>query len=248
MRAALLPLLLIAAPVAAPFAAQAQTPQQPPVPTPDAAPVPAGLSTTGQPTTFDVAGKPYIVDGYRSAKWGMSADAVRAAAARDFPGAAIQPAVANRADGTTIIVARLPSLAPGPGPAAVSYIFAAGSGRLIHVNIDWSFDRPTAANRQQITAAGAAVVGDFVSYYWKLMSVVRGVPVAADALLLFAGAGQAGGAVDVRLQGVGYRLRRPDGTFVDMPAPAADVPALLHISLAPSAAPLDLPTIKPGDF
>lgn len=209
---------------------------------------PPGFSVTGQPTEYAVAGISYVVDGYRSAKWGMTPAQVRAAIARDFSTATIQPEAIDSTNRTTTIVANLAGLAPGPGPMAITYIFGTASGRLFHVNLDWSYEQPTAADRETLTKAGSAVVADFLSYYWKLMSVARGVALGPNALVLFAASGEAGGGVDVRLQGIGYVLKTHDGQEVTMPPPPDGTQALLHVSFAQSVGKPDVYTIKPGDF
>lgn len=209
---------------------------------------PPGFSATGQPTEYAVAGISYVVDGYRSAKWGMTPAQVRIAVAKDFPAATFRPEAIDPTNRTTTIVANVPQLAPGPGPMAITYIFGAASGRLFHVNLDWSYEQPTAADRETLTKAGSAVVADFLSYYWKLMSVARGVALGPSALVLFAASDEAGGGVDVRLQGIGYVLKMPDGREVTMPPPPDGTQALLHVSFAQSVGKPDVYTIKPGDF
>ena len=209
---------------------------------------PPGFSATGQPTEYAVAGVPYVVDGYRSAKWGMTPAQVHAAISKDFPAARLQPETIDPVNRTTVLVANLPQLAPGPGPMAVTYIFGASSGRLFHVNLDWSFEHATTADRETLTKAGSAVVSDLLSYYWKLMSVARGVALGPNALVLFAATGEAGGGVDVRLQGVGYVLKGAGGAEVRLPPPPDGAQALLHVSFAQSVGQPDVYTIKPGDF
>ncbi|NIJ06738.1 hypothetical protein FHS31_000320 [Sphingomonas vulcanisoli] len=227
--------LLFAGLLAASGAAQAQSPAA------------LGASPTGQPTAFQVTGLAYAVDGYGKAKWGMTTVQASAQIAADFPGAKIDPPVEDPVLRTTLIVAHLPKLAPGPGPAAVSYIFGWRSKGLMHVNVDWSFDHAVAADRATLTEAAKAVVADFISYYWKFLSVERGIAVGPNALSLFGAAGVKGGLVEVRLQGVGYQLIRPDGSRADLPPPSDGVPAILHIGFAQSATP-DIYRIQPGDF
>ena len=198
---------------------------------------PPGLSTTGQPDGFEVTGKAYVVDGHGSAKWGMSPADVRTAAARDFPAATFAGETVDPGDGMIILTARVPALAPGIGPATILYGFDAAAKRLAHIDIVWAIERPTPADRERMTAAGSSLVRDLLGHYWKLLSVMRGVPVGSDQLLLFAGAGEAGGAVNVMLEGVGYRLRRPDGVEVDVPAPASGIAVALRMRLASTPAP-----------
>jgi hypothetical protein len=213
--------------------------------TPALAQAPAGFSPTGQPAGFNIRGQAYVVDGYRGAKWGMTIDQVRSAVAKDFPGAEIGKTVADPVTRTSLFVVAAPNLFPGPGTAAITYMFGASGGRLFHVNVDWQVDAPTDADRAALTQAGSTLVADCVSYYWKLLSVGRGVPVGPNALVLFTGTGQAGGVVEIRLQGIGYTVETAKGE-VKLPPPAKG-PALLHLSFAQSDQP-DVYTIKPGEF
>jgi hypothetical protein len=231
-RTILLPLAAIGVATAVPAGAQTR---------------PLGLSVTGQPTAFDVKDTDYVADGYRGAKWSMTIDQVRAAAMRDFPGATLRPTTIDPVNRTTILVVNVPRLAPGPGPMAITYVFGLHSARLFHINLDWSFDRPTSADRVTLTSAGAAVLADLLSYQWKLFSVARGIATGPNTLVLFTGADAAGHRVGVELQGIGYALQRPGGTAVTMPAPASGTPALLHVSFDQGVPP-DIYTIEPGDF
>jgi len=208
----------------------------------------AGFSPTGQPTSFTVTGKFYVVDGYRGAKWGMSEDQVRAAIAADFPESKVVTRTVNAVNRTSVLVIYTPTLEPGPGPAAITYIFGADSGGLFHVNLDWRADHASAADRDVLTAAGAKAVAGFISYYWKLLSVARGAAEGPHGLVLFAGQGQNGGNVDVRLLGVGFTLHTPQGRDIVLPPPPDGAPALLHIDIARSADATDVYKVKPGSF
>lgn len=206
---------------------------------------PAGLSTTGQPASYDVNGKTFVVGGYRSAQWGMTAAQVRQAIARDFPGAAAPLAMTDPATKVTALMVKIDALPPGPTPALVSYIFGATSGRLMHVNVVWSNARPSAQDRAAMIEAGSRVTADFLGYYWKLLSVARGVPTAPNGLVLFAGGGEAGGAVDVRIDGIPYVAKTRSG---DVPSPEPTGPVMLRVGYAQTAGQPDVYRIKPGDF
>jgi hypothetical protein len=209
---------------------------------------PSGFSATGQPASYDVNGKAYVVGGYRGAKWGMTVTEVRQVIARDFPGSQVGQDTRDPASHTTLVVVATPHLEPGPGPMAVTYIFGAASGRLIHVNLDWQAVHATGADRDALTVAGSRVVADFIAYYWKLMSVARGVPVGPHSLVLFSGSDDNGGTVEVRLQGVGYSVKTADGQRIEMPPPSIGAQALLHVGFARNATEADVYAIKPGDF
>lgn len=204
-----------------------------------------GFSDTGQPARYAMRGERYVVRGYRGAAWGMTPEQVRTAIRGDFPDAQIADPWVDPVLRTTILVARVPSLARASGPAVIGYVFGARSGRLMQVNLDWRITDATPAQRTALTAAGAAIVADFAGYYWKIGTVTRGAAIGPRTLILFAGTGEAGGAVDVRLEGVPYTLLPP---APPRPAPAPGGPALLHVSFAASTDRPDVTAIKPGDF
>lgn len=204
-----------------------------------------GLTSSGQPDTIVLTGQAASVPGFRSALWGMTPDEVRAALARDFGGAKASALITDPVTGNRAMIAPMSVLAPGPGPAAISYVFGARSKRLIHVNLDWTVKAPTAAERTAMIAGGSQVVAGFVGNQWKLGSVMRGVVVEPDLIVLFAGADDAGGGVDVRVGGVPYTLG--SGASVRTIAPPSEA-ATLHVSFsAPKVAKAD-ETIKPGAF
>jgi hypothetical protein len=200
---------------------------------------------TGQPMSFQIRGATYEVTGYRSATWGMAPDQVLKAIAKDFPRGVIGEAVIDPVNKTTILPVVVNSLPPGQGPATVSYIFGAASGRLMHINVDWPYAGPTPAERQALVEAGKTMTADFLGYQWKLLSVARGVAVDRNAVILFAGTGEHGGAVEVRLQGVAYVLQTPTGAL-NSPEPTG--PALLHLAIARTDGQPDVYTLKQGDF
>lgn len=214
------------------------------VPVSAAAQAVLGLTTSGQPAEFTLTGQNASVPGFRSASWGMTEGEVRAALAKDFGDARASAAVIDPLTGNKVIIAPMTALAPGPGPAAISYVFGASSGRLIHVSLDWTVAAPGAAARAAMLDAGAKVVAGFVGNYWKVGSVMRGVVVRPDLIVLFAGADEAGGGVDVRVGGVPYTMSA--STALRSVAPPAG-PATLHVGFsAPSAG--NAAAIPPGAF
>lgn len=205
---------------------------------------PAGLSTTGQPTSYAVTGQTYRVSGYRSAQWGMTPAQVRQAIARDFPGLSPQPIV-DPVTKVHALLLRVADLPPGSVPALVTYIFGATSGRLMHVNVVWNRDAPSPQDRAAMIEAGSRAVATFLGYYWKLLSVARGIPTTPNGLVLFAGGGEEGGAVEVRIEGIAYVAKTRLG---DVPSPAPTGPVTLRVSFAQTPGQPDVYRLKPGDF
>ena len=109
------------------------------------------------------------ISGFRSARFGMDEDQVRAAVARDFKddAALVQPA--RHPDARySMLVLPLPSLEPGPGPAGVTYIFAAKEHKLVQVNVLWSTsDKPSDADRARMSTAGIQLADYFRALSWR---------------------------------------------------------------------------------
>lgn len=131
--AALLGLLLAAAVASTHAAAQApqrpaaQQPlaQQPAVQPPPAPTAPATAAAT--------------IEGFRSARFGMTEDEVRRAIRTDFK--VEDGAIArgeNLVERTALLIVRVPDLLPTAGPAQISYVFGFASKRLIAVNLAWA--------------------------------------------------------------------------------------------------------------
>ena len=101
------------------------------------------FSLTGQPKSFVVESRPFVVEGYGAARLGMTVNEVKAAIAKDYPSALptlkdeVDPLARTR--GLAVVV---PALAPvqSLGPATISYIFGATTQRLISINVYWLLD------------------------------------------------------------------------------------------------------------
>ena len=114
--------LMIAAPLGTLAAAQSATPTKDEQP---AAPAPNAESS-----------EPFQVDGFRSARWGMTDAQVKAAIRRDFniPPEKIQTEE-NASERTAILTITVGDVLEGAGKARISYIFGYTSKKLIQVNI-----------------------------------------------------------------------------------------------------------------
>lgn len=91
------------------------------------------------PATAAAASNGPAIDGFRTAKFGMSEAQVRSAASADFklPAASIT-ATQNQLQRTSVLSVQVPNLVPQGGIATVSYVFGYQSHKLIQVNIIWS--------------------------------------------------------------------------------------------------------------
>lgn len=230
MRTALMALVLLAAGSAVSGGAAAQQ---------------AGAQEVGRVTNEQQ--KPYVVDGFRSARFGMSEAEVRAAVAKDFK---IDPLdvqrVENPADGTTGLVARLSKLDPAPGPATLTYVFGAHSKRLVQVNVVWLSQGDEAQkNRLDYIGAAQRLANYFIKHRWRGNTVLTGVRIGPDSMVAFIGKDEQGRAVEVRLDGVPL-FKDTSGEPVNPGALLG--PVRLRLSYASETEKPDVKTIPKGAF
>lgn len=179
----------------APGIALADTPANPGPPSPAAA--------ATDTTTSDASTAPAVanVDGFRSAKFGMSMDDVKAAIIKDF---GVKPtAIAtgeNTAERTQVLGVSVPDLLQDGGTAQVSYVFGYKSKTLIQVGISWSQATDPAMTPAKLYADGDTLRAHFVTEGYKPDTVKTGL-VLPNGLLLFRGEDAAGHATILILQG-----------------------------------------------
>jgi len=188
------------------------------------------------------------VNGFRSARFGMSLPQVRQAIAQDFKaGADAVSEVDNAAEGTRVVLVRLDALEPGPGAAIVSYIFNQSTQQLRHINVVWqSGAAPSEAQRNQYAVAGVQLTRYFRELSWKPEGSVAAVANGPGSILLFAGIDPKDAMVEVVASGIPLSAG-PGG----QPAAAPSGPAQLRVSYAstvPARPALAAPAVKPGAF
>jgi len=112
-------------------------------------------SASAAPPPGGETGKHVVVEGFRSAHWGMTDAQVKAAIQGDFkvPAAKIR-AEENAAEKTTVLSVEASDVLEGAGLARVSYIFGYTTKKLIQVNLLWgtSID-PRVKPEEIVTAA-----------------------------------------------------------------------------------------------
>lgn len=196
-----------------------------------------GISFTGQPKSFLVESKPYVVKGFGRARLGMSMEEVKASIAADHPQVISTKEDVDTVDRTRAIAILVPALAPAPGRATISYVFGHQSQRLAAINVSWVLEgEPSAAQRDALMAAGTQLTGELVGYQWTVGSFVRGHVPGPGTLVMFSGQDAQGGGVEVRLDGVALAMEQriagadaPARPTVWAPAPKG--PARLRYSL-----------------
>ncbi len=212
------------------------------------------LSLTGQPSSYVLQGAFYKAKGYGKARFGMSVEQVKAIIAAEFPGAIAtlkdQVDPVDRTRGLAIVV---PSLPPSPGTATISYVFGATSHRLITVTVSWELDgNPSDDDRQRLVQAGTVLTAGLVGYMWPPLATVRGQVPGAGALILFSGKDEAGGGVEIRLDGMALDIERPADAAGKRVPPihqaAPSGPARLRISYVANVDRPDIYRIPAGAF
>ncbi len=158
----------------------------------------AGFVLTGQP--FAVGGDwqwrgasvawaqaSASVEGFRSARFGMTEDQVRKALMKDFDMAEddIGRSI-NSLEKTTSLVVNVDGIIPDSGRAVVGYIFGYESKRLIQVNIIWGGDDA------QVTAANLVATANILRRYFLEQgfpkdTLISNAPLKDGSVLVFRG-------------------------------------------------------------
>lgn len=175
--------------------------------------IPAAVRAQASPQATPQA-TPYVVKGFRSADFGMSAEQVIAAIKADFPSEADQIVrSSNDVDGTTAIAVRLEQLDPSPGTPTVTYVFGATTKRLMHINVVWaSSPEPTDRERAALATAGMQLVNYFRGFTWPRGSKADGVRAGPNTLILFAGADANDGGAQIVSTAFGSAAARRGGS------------------------------------
>ena len=208
------------------------------------------ISLTGQPRSWDVQGVPFENPGFQGARWGMSMDEVKAVIAASMPdalaGARLQVDAAAR---TTALAITVPTLAPGPGPAQISYVFGAGSKRLVAVHQTWTIPgNPGDVQRAGLMRNATTLVSELVGYQWPDFATTRGRVTAPGDLIMLAGRDFHGGGVEIRVGGMPLEVELPGAVRKQAHRPAPAGPAHLRKSLVASIDHPDIYSIPPGAF
>jgi hypothetical protein len=189
----------------------------------------------------------YEVTGFRDARFGMTEPEVRAAIKKSF---AVKDAdiktSSNPTEGTTLLIARVEWLDPGPGPADITYLFGTKSKRLNQVNVAWREDAPNKPSGAiAIVAAGTRLVRYFLGFSWHKDTTRVGIPLGDNAVVLFAGEDEKKRVVRVVFDGIKYQMNREgyQTTWADPKGP----PKLVINYIGDRDNP-DVAKIEPGKF
>jgi hypothetical protein len=188
----------------------------------------------------------YEVTGFRDARFGMTEPEVRAAIKKSFALKDADIKTSSNPTEATLLIARVESLDPGPGPADITYIFGNKSKRLIQVNVAWGEDapnKPSGANA--LVAAGTRLVRYFLEFSWRKDTARVGIPVGENTVVLFAGEDEKKGVVRLVFDGIKYQMNREA-----YQTPSADPkgPPKLVINYIADRDNPDVAKIEPGKF
>jgi hypothetical protein len=138
----------------------------------------------------------YEVEGFRSARFGMTEAEIRKAIAADFKVAdkAITREV-NAAEQTAILNVTVPDLLSEAGPAHISYVFGYSRHQLIYVNVLWNAPKKDGAATNALLGPAAALRSYFMAYSFRPEGLVRDATLSDGSLVLLQGADGKGRAV-----------------------------------------------------
>lgn len=163
--------------------------------------VPAKPTAAVAPAPADDKSAGFVVDGFRSAKFGMNEAEIRAAIAKDFgtKPEAIK-AQDNASELTHSLVANVPDLLSGGGAAEVSYVMGYKSKTLIQVGAVWSKGTDPAMTPERLFSNANILRAHFLGEGFKPDTVAVNTPVNGG-LLIFRGNDAKDRSVVLLLQG-----------------------------------------------
>jgi len=148
------------------------------------------------------AEKPFELQGFRSARFGMSEAEVRGAIEKDFrlKGEAVK-AGENALERTRNLTVRVPNLIEGGGTADVAYVFGHKSRKLIQVALAWSKETDAAMTAERLVSNANFLAAALAQSGYRPDSVRRGVAAADGSLIVFSGTDARGRVAVALLQG-----------------------------------------------
>lgn len=180
----------------------------------------------------------FRVEGYGRLRFGMDAEQIKSVLKLDFPQA--NPVLIDRIDGVSrsrVLTLELPALDPGPGVATISCVFGATSQRLIAVNVIWlAAGKASQAQETSFINAAAKLANTYAAQPWPLFNTTYGTVVAPGVSVVFTGHDEAGGAAEIKLQGVTTPLGVSSG------------PSSLRLTLVDNAGRPDIYRLAAGSF
>lgn len=137
-----------------------------------------------------------IVDGFRSAKFGMDPPAVLGAISTDF-GTAAQAVDESRhpVERTQVFTITVDELVPGSGPSSVVYIFGFESNHLIQVNVIWGSPADPEPDPDQLVTTSTILRNFFLDKDFPADGVIVDVALTDEVLVVYQGSDAQGRAI-----------------------------------------------------
>ncbi|MEM0948114.1 MAG: hypothetical protein AAGK37_11955 [Pseudomonadota bacterium] len=156
-----------------------------------------GTRAAAQESASDAA----ALEGFRSAKFGMDQDAVRAAIKDDFGAEGDRVASGrNTIERTNVLTLLVPDLLSEGGTAQVSYVFGYTTDTLIQVGVSWSAETDPALTDEDFLSNGEVLRAFFVGAGYDPDTVIVDSPVE-NGIILFRGSDLTGRTALLLLQG-----------------------------------------------
>lgn len=152
-----------------------------------------------------------MVEGFRSARFGMNEAQLRRAILKDFniQGAAVQR-VEDPQERTSALLITVNDLLPDSGPALVAYMMGHKSRRLFRINVIWGHEIGSPATAEQVVAAANLLRDYLVAQGYRPDTLVLDQPLGEQNVLLFQGQDQRGRLTELVLGMVMDKPSKPD--------------------------------------
>lgn len=148
----------------------------------DAAPAQAPAAPAGAPAVM--SNTTAQVEGFRSAKFGMTEAETRAAIMKDFKvkADAIREQ-SNPSERTRALLVTVPDLLPGGGVAEVSYVIGYQNKKLIQVSVAWSKATDDKMTPEQLFSNSSVLRAHFLGEGFKPDTIASNMPVNGGILM-----------------------------------------------------------------
>lgn len=206
------------------------------------------------PLVAPPSGPPYLVEGFRSARFGMADAELREAINRDFPRAAGAGAPRrtgeieaqnNRVHRTTSLVIAVRDLMPDAGLARIEYILGHQTRALIQVNVIWGTPVEPNASLESITTPALRLQNFFAQENFAAERRLINAQMQDGSQLLFRGRDADGRTVDLVISA--QQQRRPAGAGPQSQAAPATT-HWLRLSYVLNPERPDVYSLRRGDF
>lgn len=145
--------------------------------------------------------KPWAsIDGFRSAKFGMTMNAIKKAIYKDFSIPDREITMINHpTEGTKSLAVTVDKLLPESGKSRVIYVLGYKSKRLIQVNILTGHPMDTNTTPQQVISSGSMLGSHFLRKRYQREGLVSHAKLSDGSILIFRGQDQEGRMVLLRV-------------------------------------------------